>query len=130
MAADLAADIQSLRLKACWAEDCTEGDVQLNPGTRSVDEDCGGAYSAVCSATMEPDGTLVGFLDIPRMPEGELQITTTALDRRGAPLPPSLLTAEAQMSYPNGRDCPGEAAQLSVTLDRNGIRADPVAGSR
>lgn len=91
---------------------CRTYELDLRPGSDTVDLGCDStAPDGSCSASMRPNGTLVGFVPVDRFTGGQIEVT--------------LQTGEEQYStsgtpvlvYPNGPDCPGEALQLSLTLD-------------
>ena len=70
-----AAGVTALSLRVCWAGDCTDHAVELSPGSDTVDQGCeGDEPDAACSATVVPNGTLVGFVEVPGLPVGEVQI--------------------------------------------------------
>jgi len=125
VAADLAPEITGVHLIVCWSGKCVEDSVVLTPGTVPVEQDCATPVSpdAACAATLEPDGTLTGFLDIPDLPAAELEITALA-STAGSGRLERTTTAPAELVFPNGPGCGGEAPQVSVTLDRNGLSAD------
>jgi hypothetical protein len=132
VAAELAPEVTGVHLIVCWSGQCVEDSVELSPGTTAVDRGCespgpDGAAAGpdtVCSAGLEPDGTLVGFLDIPDLPAEQLEITALAATADGGMLPERTTTAPAELVFPNGPGCGGEAPQVSVTLDRDGLHAD------
>jgi hypothetical protein len=134
VAAELAPQVTGVHLIVCWSGQCVEDSVELSPGTTAVDQGCespetdGAAGTAgpdtACSAVLEPDGTLVGFLDIPDLPAEQLEITALASTADGGMLPERTTTAPAELVFPNGPGCGGEAPQVSVTLDRDGLHAD------
>lgn len=57
--------LDSVRVRACQGESCRGQDIDVVPGSTSVDAGCSPAASgnadAVCSASSVPDGTLVGY---------------------------------------------------------------------
>lgn len=140
VAAELAPEVTGVHLIVCWSGQCVEDSVELSPGTIAVDQGCespgpgdtagtaGAAGTAgpdtACSAVLEPDGTLVGFLDIPDLPAEQLEITALGSTADGGMLPERTTTAPAELVFPNGPGCGGEAPQVSVRLDRDGLHAE------
>ena len=60
VAREYAGSVKSLRLKACQDGRCTEAELELFPGSTSVDQGCepgSGGGDRPCSATSSPDGT-------------------------------------------------------------------------
>jgi hypothetical protein len=122
-----APSVQSVRLKACQDGTCKEADLELRPGTTTVDLGCepGGHPDGVCSATASPDGTLVGMLMLDVLTESPIDATLNGTSPNGAPLPERSLTFTPQGSYPFGPQC-GRFLSASVVLDAAGLR--PAAG--
>lgn len=120
VAADYAPEVRSLHLKACQDGTCKEGELELGPGTVSIDRGCD-AYGA-CSATSSPDGTKVGSLMLDVLTESATDVTAsgTAADRSA--LPVRTLTFRPRATYPFGEQC-GRFLDASVILDRDGLRA-------
>lgn len=111
----------TLRLRICQA-DCTEQTVELQPGSVTVDEDCASDDpDGSCSASASPDGTLVGFADVDPFTAGPVRISGTMRSDSGTTTLDEV-TVTAETTYPNGRDCPGEAAQASVRVTPAGLR--------
>lgn len=111
IAENMAASIEDPVLEVC-APECRTHPVDLFPGSEAVNLGCDSTEpEGSCSASMRPDSTLVGFVRVDELPDGEVGVTLISGDRHyrtvGTP----------QLVYPNGRDCPGEVLQLSVTLD-------------
>ncbi len=117
-----AAGVTALSLRVCWAGDCTDRDVALSPGSDSIDQGCeGDEPDAACSATVVPNGTLVGFAEVPGLPAGEVLIgASVERGERSSRLPEVAIQAET--SYPNGPRCEPAANQAQVTIGRDGMR--------
>lgn len=117
-----AATLTGLTLRVCVGTDCAAHRVQLVPGSDSVDQGCEGpSPDSPCSATARPNGTQVGFVDIPDLPAGPLTVSARVTRRGGATsLPPVQIVAEP--SYPNGRQCPASANQAAVTVGASALR--------
>jgi len=117
-----AANVTALRLRVCWAGDCTDHEVELSPGSDTVDQGCeSDEPDAACSATVVPNDTLVGFVEIPGLPAGEVQIGATLQHgKRSTRLPEVAIQAET--AYPNGPQCEPAANQAQVTIGRDGVR--------
>jgi hypothetical protein len=120
VAASYAPEVRSLHLKACQDGACKEGDVELGPGSVSIDQGCD-AYGA-CSATSSPDGTKVGSLMLDVLTESAIDVTATGIARDGTALPVRTLTFRPRANYPFGEQC-GRFLDASVILDRDGLRA-------
>lgn len=118
---EVVADPLTLRLRICQ-DDCVEQTVELQPGSTTIDEDCSSDDpDGTCSAASSPDGTLIGFVDVTPFDAGPVRVSgtlrtdagTTTLDQ---------VTVTAETTYPNGRNCPGEAAQAAVRVTPTGLR--------
>lgn len=111
IAENMAASMEDPVLEVC-AADCRTYSVDLFPGTEAVDLGCDSTEpEGSCSASMRPDGTLVGFVRVEELAAGEVGVTLISGDQHYR------ATGTPQLIYPNGRNCPGEALQLSVTLN-------------
>ena len=117
-----AASVTALSLRVCWAGDCSDHDVALSPGSDSIDQGCeGDEPDAACSATVVPNGTLVGFVEVPGLPAGEVLIGATLQEgKRSTRLPEVAIQAET--TYPNGPQCEPAANQAQVTIGPDGVR--------
>ena len=74
----LATSLTGLALRVCWDGACKDYDVDLSPGSDTVDQGCdGNEPDAACSATAVPNGTLVGFVTVPALPAGEVLVGAT-----------------------------------------------------
>jgi hypothetical protein len=122
VAAPYAEQVDRVRLEVCWSGPCAEGEVELSPGSDSVDQGCSGSDpDDTCSATAVPNGTLVGFLDVAGLPAGEVTVRgTVTADGRAVAL--AEVTRTAATTYPNGPQCGPGGNQLAVTVDQAGIR--------
>jgi hypothetical protein len=104
-------------LEIC-TDECRTYDLELRPGSETVDLGCDSTEpEGSCSASVRPDGTLVGFVRIDGLTAEEVGVTVISGGNyyRTAGTP--------EMVHPNGPDCPGEAAQLSLTLDDGALTA-------
>ena len=117
-----AAGVTALSLRVCWAGDCTDHDVALAPGSDSIDQGCeGDEPDAACSATVVPNGTLVGFAEVPGLPAGEVLIGAT-VERGKRPTRWPEVAIQAETTYPNGPQCAPAANQAQVTIGPDGLR--------
>ncbi|MHA7262362.1 hypothetical protein ACX80W_04055 [Arthrobacter sp. TMN-37] len=118
IAADRVRGVGGLTLEVCREGRCTQSEVALGPGSVAIDQGCDA--DGICAASASPDGTLVGFaaLDL-AAGEVEIRATVTAPDGRTEVLGP--VRATADRVHPNGPQCPGEAHQLLLTLDGEGL---------
>ena len=65
VAREYTGSVKTLRLKACQDGRCTESDLELFPGSTTVDQGCEpgpDGKDRPCSATSSPDGTLTGLV--------------------------------------------------------------------
>lgn len=113
--------VETLHLKACQDGVCKEADLELFPGTVSVDQGCG--PDGACSATASPDGTLRGMLMLDTLTESPMAVTSTGTTPRGSDLPVRKLTFRPRGSYPFGEQC-GRTVTASVVLDATGLREE------
>ena len=117
-----AANVTALSLRVCWGGNCTEHQVELSPGSDTIDQGCeSDEPDAACSGTLVPNGTLVGFVEVPGLPAGEVQIGATLRQgQRSTPLPQ--VAIRAATTYPNGPRCEPAANQAQVTIGPEGVR--------
>lgn len=107
----MADSIKDAAVEVC-ANECRTHDLDLQPGSDAVDLGCDSTEpEGTCSASMRPNGTLVGFVPVEDLTAGEVTVTVLSGGERYG------TTGQPQLVYPNGRDCPGEALQLAVMLD-------------
>jgi hypothetical protein len=121
VAKDIAAEVTAVRLTVCLTGDCHDHAVELSPGSISVDQGCSGTDpDSACSATAVPDGTKVGFADVPGLPAGPITISAT-LTRSGKRTPLKAIEVTSKTVYPNGPLCGGEGNQARVTIRADGL---------
>jgi hypothetical protein len=121
VAKDIAAEVTAVRLTVCHNGDCHDHAVELSPGSISVDQGCSGTDpDSVCSATAVPDGTKVGFADVPGLPAGPITIGA-ALTRSDKRTPLKAIEVTTKTVYPNGPLCGGEGNQARVTISADGL---------
>lgn len=114
--------VKGIHLKACQDGVCKEADLDLMPGTASVDQGCtGDGPHDSCSATSVPDGTLVGMLMLDVLTESPIEASLTGTSPNGAPLPQRSLTFTPTSDYPFGQQC-GKFLGASLILDADGLR--------
>jgi hypothetical protein len=110
-----------LTLRICQTE-CLSRDVELQPGSTTVGATCvSDDPDGSCSASASPDGSLVGFVDVPTLTAGDVRVsgqlrTVTAsreLDE---------VTVSAAATYPNGQDCPAGGPQAAVRVTKSGLQ--------
>ncbi|TDK28109.1 hypothetical protein E2F48_03155 [Arthrobacter crusticola] len=109
--------LEALELEVCREGRCTKAEVALSAGTVSVDQGCD---DGICVASASPDGTLVGFAPLD-LPGGEVEIRATVTNREGQTRVLVPVRARAEVVRPNGPQCPGEAHQLALTIDSEGL---------
>lgn len=116
---DYVPEVKTLRLRACQDGTCKEADLELFPGTASVDQGC--APDGVCSATATPDGTMMGMLMLDSLTEAPMSLTATGTAPDGTALPVRTLDFRPRGAYPYGEQC-GRFVSASVVLDAKGLR--------
>lgn len=121
--AGYAPSVQSIHLKACQDGNCKDEDLDLRPGSATIDQGCepNAGPDGVCSATVSPDGTLVGTLMLDTLTESPIEATLSGTTPNGAPLPERSLTFTPQSDYPFGQQC-GKFLFASLVLDAEGLR--------
>lgn len=119
VARDYVPEVRTLHLRACQDGTCKEADLELFPGTASVDQGC--TPDGVCSATASPDGTMRGMLMLDSLTEAPMSVTATGTARDGAALPVRTLDFRPSGAYPYGEQC-GRFVSASVVLDAAGLR--------
>ncbi|MET1085965.1 MAG: hypothetical protein ABWY04_02400 [Arthrobacter sp.] len=117
--ADYAPQVEKLHLKACQDGQCKEGDLELRPGSASVDQGC--TPEGVCSATASPDGTKIATLFLESLTESPMSVTATATPPDGSPRPEQSVDFRPRGDYPFGEQC-GRFMSASVLLDAAGLR--------
>lgn len=111
----MAGTMQEPKLQVCDGR-CRTYDLELHPGSDAVDLGCDTTGpEGSCSASMRPNGTLVGFVVDDQLTAGETEVSLLSGGERYS------TTGVPQLVYPNGPACPGAALQLSVTLDDGGL---------
>jgi hypothetical protein len=117
VAKSMAGSIEDPKLEICDGG-CRAYELELQPGSETVDLGCDTTeLEGSCSASMRPNGTLVGFVVDDRLTTGEVSVTLLSGSERYS------TTGTPELVYPNGRGCPGEALQLSLTLDDGALTA-------
>jgi hypothetical protein len=117
--ADYAPHVAKLHLKACQDGQCKEEDVELRPGSASIDQGCN--PEGVCSATASPDGTKIATLFLDTLTESPMAVTASATAPDGTPHPARALDFRPRAEYPFGEQC-GRFITASVLLDAEGLR--------
>jgi hypothetical protein len=120
--APYAARVDGLRLEVCWGGQCQQRDVVLAPGSDTGDQGCSGPRpDDTCSAPAVPNGTLVGFAELPGLPAGPITVAATpTVD--GSRVPVAEATRTAETTYPNGPQCAAGGNQAAIEIDQKGIR--------
>ena len=123
VAREYAGSVETLRLKACQDGRCTEAELQLFPGSTTVDQGCepGAGGDRACSATASPDGTLTGMLLLDPLTESPIEVTSGGTGPGGLPLPVRTLTFTPRVAQPYGEQC-GKFISAGVLLDADGLR--------
>jgi hypothetical protein len=124
VAREYAGSVKALRLKACQDGRCSESELELIPGSTSVDQGCepgSGGGDRPCSATSSPDGTLTGMLMLDPLTESPIEATSSGTGTDGLPLPVRSVTFTPRVAYPYGEQC-GRFISAGVVLDADGLR--------
>ena len=125
VAREYAASVKTIRLQACQDGNCAEADLELFPGTTTVDQGCEpgpDGKDRPCSATATPDGTLTGMLMLDPLTDSPIEVMAGGTDGGGLPLPVRTLTFTPRVAYPYGEQC-GRFISAGVLLDADGLRA-------
>ena len=121
---EYAASVETLRLKACQDGRCAEADLELRPGSISIDQGCApgpAGKDRPCSATASPDGTLTGMLLLEPLTESPIEVTVGGTAPGGVPLPIRNLTFTPRVAYPYGAQC-GRFISAGVRLAADALR--------
>ena len=123
VAREYAGSVKTIHLKACQDGRCFEADLELFPGSTTVDQGCEpGPYGdRACSATSSPDGTLTGMLMFDQLTASQIEATSTGTDVSGVPLPVWTATFTPRVAYPYGQEC-GRFISAGLVLDADGLR--------
>jgi hypothetical protein len=118
---DAVVEAMRLTLRVCQA-DCVERRVDLQPGSVTVGETCtSDVPDGSCSASASPDGTMVGFVDLPTLTAGLVRVSGELRTASGATQLDEV-TVTAAATYPNGRDCPAGGPQAALRVTSDGLR--------
>jgi hypothetical protein len=123
--ASYAPTVKGIHLKACQDGKCREADLELMPGSVSVDLGCEptSGPDGTCSATSSPDGTLRGMLMMDVLTESRIDATATGTSTAGAPLPERKLSFMPKAAYPYGEPC-GKFITAGIVLNADGLRQE------
>jgi hypothetical protein len=114
--------VDDVRLTVCWDGECDDHEVQLTPGSDTVDQGCNETDpDSACSATAVPNGTKVGFADVPGLPTGTVTISA-AVRRAGRQIALPKIDVQSEPTYPNGPQCPSQGPQAHVVVGASGLR--------
>ena len=116
--ASYAEQVAGLHLKACQDGMCTEDDVELRPGSSSIDQGC---TDGVCSATASPNGSKDGVLMLQALTESPMAVTASGTEPDGTALPVRSVEFRPRGDYPFGEQC-GRFITATVVLDAEGLR--------
>jgi hypothetical protein len=126
VAASYVPEVEAIHLKACQDGTCREADLELMPGSTTVDQGCepSAGPDGTCSATSSPDGTLTGMLMMDVLTESRIDATATGTSTAGTPLPERRLSFMPRAEHPYGEQC-GKFITAGVVLDADGLRQSP-----
>lgn len=116
--AGYAQQVAGLHLKACQDGECTEDDVELRPGSSSIDQGC---TNGVCSATASPNGSKDAVLMLQALTESPMTVTASGTAPDGTALPVRSVEFRPRGDYPFGEQC-GRFITAAVVLDAEGLR--------
>jgi hypothetical protein len=118
----IAPDVEAVRLTVCWDGKCDDHEVQLFAGSDTADQGCNGIdTNSACSATAVPNGTKVGFAEVPGLPTGTITIGATVRRADKDRVLPKI-NVQAEPTYPNGPQCGPQGPQARVVLGASGLR--------
>jgi hypothetical protein len=118
----IATEIEAVLLTVCWNGNCSDHDVELSTGSDAIDQGCDGTDpESVCSATAAPNGTKVGFAEVPGLPSGTVTISAE-VSRSGRNVMLPEIALAAQPTYPNGPQCGPQGNQAKVIVGASGLR--------
>jgi hypothetical protein len=87
-----------------------------------VDQGCDGTDpESACSATAVPNGTKVGFADVPGLPTGTITISARVRSAGKQVMLPKI-DVQSEPTYPNGSQCPSQGPQAQVVVGASGLR--------
>ncbi|CAM3152265.1 hypothetical protein PSET11_00205 [Arthrobacter ulcerisalmonis] len=118
VAASYVTQVESLHIRACQDGICHESDLDLMPGSVSIDLGCDSKNA--CSATSSPDGSKVGFLDLGVLTDSRMTVTVSGTNSAGTALAVHTLEFEPVSSFPIGEQC-GQFLTAAVSLDNEGL---------
>lgn len=119
--APLAANAKAATVQVCWDGTCTEQTVELMESYGTVAQDCEGTNpDDSCSAQSTPTGDKNGFVDVPDLPETEVEITVTVLDPSGAEIATDTGVVTPVRIFPNGPQCDNGGVQTRVVMSASG----------
>ena len=124
---EYAPSVKAVHLKACQDGHCREADLELMPGSVTVDQGCRTGPSGgdgVCSATSSPDGTLTGMLLTETVTGNRMEVTSTGTATSGSLLPERTADFTPRLVQPFGERC-GSFFTAHVVLDADGLRQAP-----
>lgn len=116
--------VAALHVRACQDGTCKEADVELRPGSTSVDAGC--SREGACSATASPDGTKTAVLMLETLTESPMTVSVSGTAPEGTALPVRTLEFKPQAVYPFGEQC-GKVLSASVILDDAGLHQQPAS---
>ncbi|WP_115788514.1 hypothetical protein [Arthrobacter silvisoli] len=124
IAKDYVPVVQGVHLRACQDGTCKEADLKLMPGSRSIPQACSTGPDGSCSATMSPDGTMYGLLDMGVLTASPISAKVTGTASTGRPLPVRTLDFTPKSLKPFGEKC-GTVITANLVLDATGLTQAP-----
>ena len=115
-----AGGLDSITLRACQGGTCHEQDVELVPGSVSVDAGCSPAVptgpDAACSASSVPDGTMVGY-----WPTGDFSPGPIDVEASAPGFGPVRGTVEGRLESSGSGACLQRVFQTPLRIGADGI---------
>jgi hypothetical protein len=118
---DVAVSAPQVTLRVCQ-DACVEHRVDLHPGSVTGEATCtSDDPDGSCSASSSPDGTVVGFVDVPWLAAGAVRVSGVRVGSGGRSQL-SEISVTAAATYPNGAGCPAGGPQAAVRVTADGLR--------
>ncbi|MEO3926583.1 hypothetical protein ABGB07_22355 [Micromonosporaceae bacterium B7E4] len=122
--ATIAERVDTAEMTVCWDGSCQTQPVALRESSRTVDDGCiESGPDTVCAAREEPTGEEAGFVRLPDMPPGPVEVTVALADLAGSRIVNETLTLDPKMVDSPG-ECGGIRSQGQITVSADGkVRA-------
>lgn len=119
--APLAANAVTAMVQVCWDGTCSEQTVELMESYGTAAQDCEGTnLDDSCSAQATPTGDKNGFVNVPDLPESEVEITVKVHDLSGTEIATDTVAVTPVRIFPNGPQCDNGGVQTRVIMSASG----------